>query len=135
MLSLDACRMVVRIMLMVPIYALASLISLFSLDAAFFIDVIRDVYEVCCWLWTHVLVNSEPCFRLSSFTVSLSFWLTIWAANVRFSSDSTDGRQSQPYFLSVCGDARWMSAIHTRFSSLNEEFFVGSRHPIVSISC
>ncbi|KAG2360757.1 organic solute transporter Ostalpha-domain-containing protein [Suillus spraguei] len=38
-------RMVVRIMLMVPIYALSSLISLFSLDAAFFIDVIRDVYE------------------------------------------------------------------------------------------
>lgn len=33
-------------MLMVPIYALSSLISLFSLDAAFFIDVIRDVYEV-----------------------------------------------------------------------------------------
>ncbi|KIJ16104.1 hypothetical protein PAXINDRAFT_76274, partial [Paxillus involutus ATCC 200175] len=38
-------RMVVRIMLMVPIYAVASLISLFSLEAAFFIDVIRDVYE------------------------------------------------------------------------------------------
>ncbi|KAG1874914.1 DUF300-domain-containing protein [Suillus subluteus] len=38
-------RMVIRIMLMVPIYALSSLISLFSLDAAFFIDVIRDVYE------------------------------------------------------------------------------------------
>ncbi|OJA12705.1 hypothetical protein AZE42_02877, partial [Rhizopogon vesiculosus] len=38
-------RMVVRIMLMVPIYALASLISLFSLDAAFVIDVIRDIYE------------------------------------------------------------------------------------------
>ncbi|KAG2121955.1 DUF300-domain-containing protein [Suillus clintonianus] len=38
-------RMVIRIMLMVPIYAVSSLISLFSLDAAFFIDVIRDVYE------------------------------------------------------------------------------------------
>ncbi|KIK91583.1 hypothetical protein PAXRUDRAFT_13711 [Paxillus rubicundulus Ve08.2h10] len=38
-------RMVVRIMLMVPIYAVASLISLFSLEAAFFIDVIRDIYE------------------------------------------------------------------------------------------
>ncbi|KAG0704012.1 DUF300-domain-containing protein [Suillus ampliporus] len=38
-------RMVIRIMLMVPIYAIASLISLFSLDAAFVIDVIRDVYE------------------------------------------------------------------------------------------
>jgi hypothetical protein len=38
--------MVIRIMLMVPVYAVSSLISLFSLDAAFIIDVIRDVYEV-----------------------------------------------------------------------------------------
>ncbi|KZT71206.1 DUF300-domain-containing protein [Daedalea quercina L-15889] len=36
---------VVRIMLMVPIYAIASFISLFSLQAAFFIDVVRDIYE------------------------------------------------------------------------------------------
>jgi hypothetical protein len=40
-------RMVVRIMLMVPIYAISSLISLFSLEAAFVIDAIRDIYEVC----------------------------------------------------------------------------------------
>jgi hypothetical protein len=33
-------------MLMVPIYAVASLIALFSLEAAFVIDVIRDIYEV-----------------------------------------------------------------------------------------
>lgn len=39
--------MVIRIMLMVPLYAVASLISLFSLEAAFFIDVIRDIYEAC----------------------------------------------------------------------------------------
>ncbi|KLO15196.1 DUF300-domain-containing protein [Schizopora paradoxa] len=39
-------RMVVRIMLMVPIYAISSLISLFSLEAAFVIDALRDVYEV-----------------------------------------------------------------------------------------
>lgn len=38
--------MVVRIMLMVPIYAIASLIALFSLEAAFFIDAVRDIYEV-----------------------------------------------------------------------------------------
>lgn len=38
-------RMVVRIMLMVPIYAIASLISLFSVEAAFVIDAIRDIYE------------------------------------------------------------------------------------------
>ncbi|KAI8973110.1 organic solute transporter Ostalpha-domain-containing protein [Trametes punicea] len=38
-------RQVVRIMLMVPLYAVASFISLFSLEAAFFIDAIRDIYE------------------------------------------------------------------------------------------
>ncbi|KAJ7176913.1 DUF300 domain-containing protein [Mycena filopes] len=38
-------RMVVRIMIMVPLYAVSSLISLFSLEAAFFIDAIRDIYE------------------------------------------------------------------------------------------
>jgi hypothetical protein len=38
--------MVIRIMIMVPLYALSSLISLFSLDAAFVIDAIRDIYEV-----------------------------------------------------------------------------------------
>jgi len=38
--------MVIRIMLMVPTYAIASLIALFSLEAAFVIDVIRDIYEV-----------------------------------------------------------------------------------------
>ncbi|KIK63485.1 hypothetical protein GYMLUDRAFT_57673 [Collybiopsis luxurians FD-317 M1] len=38
-------RMVVRIMVMVPIYAISSFISLFSLEAAFFIDAVRDIYE------------------------------------------------------------------------------------------
>ncbi|EJD40989.1 DUF300-domain-containing protein [Auricularia subglabra TFB-10046 SS5] len=37
--------MVIRIMVMVPIYAIASLISLVSLEAAFVIDAIRDIYE------------------------------------------------------------------------------------------
>ncbi|KAI0794929.1 organic solute transporter Ostalpha-domain-containing protein [Abortiporus biennis] len=32
-------------MLMVPLYAISSLISLFSLRAAFFIDAVRDIYE------------------------------------------------------------------------------------------
>jgi hypothetical protein len=48
-LLLHRTRMVIRIMLMVPIYAISSLISLFSLDAAFIIDAIRDVYEVRCY--------------------------------------------------------------------------------------
>ncbi|KAF8066552.1 DUF300 domain-containing protein [Lyophyllum atratum] len=38
-------RMVIRIMIMVPLYAISSLISLFSLEAAFVIDAIRDIYE------------------------------------------------------------------------------------------
>ncbi|KIY70667.1 DUF300-domain-containing protein [Cylindrobasidium torrendii FP15055 ss-10] len=38
-------RMVVRIMLMVPIYGIASYIALFSLEAAVFIDAVRDIYE------------------------------------------------------------------------------------------
>ncbi|GAA6005875.1 hypothetical protein JCM10207_007260 [Rhodosporidiobolus poonsookiae] len=38
-------RMVVRILVMVPIYSISSLISLYSLDAAFFLDAFRDVYE------------------------------------------------------------------------------------------
>ena len=39
-------RMVVRIMVMVPLYAISSFIALFSLRAAFFIDAVRDIYEV-----------------------------------------------------------------------------------------
>ena len=38
-------------MLMVPIYAIASLIALFSLEAAFVIDVVRDIYEVWALVW------------------------------------------------------------------------------------
>ncbi|THH09689.1 hypothetical protein EW146_g8614 [Bondarzewia mesenterica] len=38
-------RMVIRIMIMVPLYGISSLISLFSLEAAFVIDVVRDIYE------------------------------------------------------------------------------------------
>uniref|UniRef100_A0A0W0G6B2 Hypothetical DUF300 domain-containing protein n=1 Tax=Moniliophthora roreri TaxID=221103 RepID=A0A0W0G6B2_MONRR len=38
-------RMVVRIMVMVPLYAVSSFIALFSLRAAFFIDAVRDIYE------------------------------------------------------------------------------------------
>ncbi|CED82501.1 Predicted seven transmembrane receptor-rhodopsin family [Phaffia rhodozyma] len=38
-------RLVVRIMLMIPIYAIASLVSLHSVEAAFWIDAVRDLYE------------------------------------------------------------------------------------------
>lgn len=61
-------RMVVRILIMVPIYGISSLIAIFSLEAAFVIDVIRDVYEVCL-----IHFNQGRCFnayRHLSFTVS-----------------------------------------------------------------
>ncbi|CCO31536.1 Transmembrane protein 184 homolog C30D11,06c [Rhizoctonia solani AG-1 IB] len=38
-------RMVIRIMVMVPLYAISSFISLFSLEAGVIIDVLRDIYE------------------------------------------------------------------------------------------
>lgn len=38
---------------MVPIYAVSSFVSLVSLDVAFYIDVVRDIYEVrlLCLSW------------------------------------------------------------------------------------
>ena len=62
------CRMVVRIMVMVPIYAVSSLISLFSVEAAFYIDAIRDIYEVC-----------TVCLTISIHTASiLWFFFALW---------------------------------------------------------
>lgn len=39
-------RYVVRILLMVPIYSISSWCSLVSLKVAFYVDPIRDIYEV-----------------------------------------------------------------------------------------
>lgn len=52
--------MVIRIMLMVPIYGISSLIALFSLEAAFVIDAIRDIYEVCMTCF-FLLEDGEHC--------------------------------------------------------------------------
>jgi len=38
-------RSVIRIMIMIPVYGISSYVSLFSLQAAFFIDAVRDIYE------------------------------------------------------------------------------------------
>ena len=38
-------RSVVRLLVMVPIYSLSSLASITSLEGAFFIDLVRDLYE------------------------------------------------------------------------------------------
>lgn len=51
-------RYVVRIMLMVPLYAIASCLSLLSFTAADFIDPIRDVYEAfVIYCFFNLLVN------------------------------------------------------------------------------
>lgn len=51
-------RYVVRLLLMVPIYSLSSMASLFSLQAAFVIDVIRDIYEgFVIWSFFSLLVE------------------------------------------------------------------------------
>ncbi|CCG83183.1 Putative uncharacterized protein [Taphrina deformans PYCC 5710] len=51
-------RYVVRIMLMVPLYAIASCLSLLSFTAASFIDPIRDVYEAfVIYCFFNLLIN------------------------------------------------------------------------------
>jgi hypothetical protein len=49
-------------MVMVPLYGISSFIALYSLEAAFVIDVIRDIYEVRCFfvalVLTGTLINS-----------------------------------------------------------------------------
>lgn len=57
----------------VPIYSLSSLISLYSLDLAFFVDAVRDVYEVCRMLYgnQHKLTTLENARPLSSSTPCL----------------------------------------------------------------
>jgi Organic solute transporter Ostalpha len=48
-------------MIMVPLYAISSLISLFSLGAAFVIDAIRDIYEVgpCLYVFNFKNASAE----------------------------------------------------------------------------
>lgn len=58
--------MVIRIMLMVPLYAIASLISLFSLEAAFFIDAVRDIYEVRLYSYSCYAADDEQVFFVRS---------------------------------------------------------------------
>ena len=67
--------MVIRIMLMVPIYAIASLISLFSLQAAFFIDAVRDIYEVRALHYAPR--NSSVIFVVQAFVIYCFFDLLI----------------------------------------------------------
>ena len=50
--------MVIRILIMVPIYAISSFISLVSLEAAFVIDALRDIYEAfVIYCFFHLLIG------------------------------------------------------------------------------
>jgi hypothetical protein len=89
-------RMVVRIMLMVPIYAIASCVALFSLEAAFVIDAIRDIYEVrrrmslfhftglrypsYCYVAGFCNLLFFPFTRRISWRGEVSAYLALWAA-------------------------------------------------------
>ncbi|KAG5459370.1 MAG: organic solute transporter subunit alpha/Transmembrane protein [Olpidium bornovanus] len=51
-------RFVVRILLMTPIYAVISWLSLLSKSASFYLDIVRDVYEAfVMYSFFHLLVN------------------------------------------------------------------------------
>ncbi|KIM23098.1 hypothetical protein M408DRAFT_11734 [Serendipita vermifera MAFF 305830] len=51
-------RQVIRIMLMIPLYAISSFISLFSLEAAVVIDALRDIYEsFVIYCFFHLLLD------------------------------------------------------------------------------
>ena len=55
-------------MIMVPLYGVSSLISLFSLEAAFVIDAIRDIYEVGPYVFFEERVREpRPCLDPSEF--------------------------------------------------------------------
>jgi hypothetical protein len=53
----------------VPLYAISSLIAIFSLEAAFFIDAIRDLYEVSHFSDLKVVADN----RHSLYTLSSSY--------------------------------------------------------------
>jgi hypothetical protein len=104
-------------MIMVPIYAIASFISIFSLNAAFAIDAVRDVYEVRLRSLIARLASwnlTDP-NRHSSSTVSSNFFWDISAVNGRSSFWFTVGRRRTPCSPSRSSGARSTSATHTPF--------------------
>ena len=68
---------------MVPLYAISSLISLFSLEAAFVIDVVRDIYEVP--IFYVLMMFPTELLRRSLSTVFSYSWCLISEANGLFS--------------------------------------------------
>lgn len=120
-------RMVIRIMIMVPLYAVSSLIALFSLEAAFVIDAIRDIYEVGPRhshrqgvKRTHHLLPRRPSLFIVS---SICLW-RIWAVNGLCLLHSTGGRRN--LISSRSTSSRGSSTAQTRSPSCGfaEEFSV-----------
>lgn len=126
LMSVVWARMVIRIMIMVPLYAISSLIALFSLEAAFFIDAIRDIYEV--GLLAPLLL--EPLFaqhaprRLSSFTVSSTFWSLTSAERDPFSSYYTADHRATISSPSASLNANSTVRTHSLSSCCGEASFV-----------
>jgi len=84
-------RMVVRIMVMVPLYAISSLVSLFSLEAAFVIDAIRDIYEVSIYsfsirLFQHFM-EAGTCFQAHTSSLNCVVGLASSLAVLPYATD------------------------------------------------
>ncbi|RKP25883.1 organic solute transporter Ostalpha-domain-containing protein [Syncephalis pseudoplumigaleata] len=102
----NAQRFVVRIIGMVPIYAISSWISLVSLNAAFYVDAIRDIYEafvVYCFfnlLVTFLGGERELLFKLHTRPPVEYIWpVRLWIKEMDASSTCGAG---DPYtFLSI----------------------------------
>ncbi|CAG8264049.1 unnamed protein product [Penicillium salamii] len=70
-------RYVVRILLMVPIYAVSSWTSIVSLTAAQFLDPVRDIYEVLGVVSDKFCELSLTCYLWQAFTIYTFFQLLI----------------------------------------------------------
>jgi Organic solute transporter Ostalpha len=109
--------MVVRIMVMVPLYGVSSLIALFSLEAAFVIDVIRDIYEVCNPRPHRFILSVDFWFRPSLSTVSLVSYSPTLAENGHFSYFCTADHRRYLFFRSAFFKAKSTQVIRIRFYS------------------
>lgn len=106
----------------VPLYAISSLIAIFSLEAAFFIDAVRDLYEVCAFPTLKALVLNL--LRHSLSTSSYNCSLPISEASGPSSSRCMGARRFHTRSRSTGSCPRWTSAIHGRCSSSSEAYCV-----------
>ena len=67
------CRSTLTELFRVPLYAISSLIAIFSLEAAFFIDAVRDLYEVLLPAHLHPRGQADGRIRLLSSILFFNF--------------------------------------------------------------